>query len=156
MEQKIPNHCRERENMGPTKREVRNIIDSKSSKVPKVVRDMFSRSQEGIFSGLLLIFKVETLPPLQRPKTVGPAVLRVVVIHTPEVCQGTSIRRQSGNWWPPHSLEPTIYHQTFQVPKMEVQYWPIRNTYISCMDTAYVTESPAPKAALQGSGNPTF
>ena len=32
-------------------------------------------------------------------------------------------------------------HQTFQVPKMEVL------TYISCMDTAYVRESPAPKTA---------
>ena len=33
----------------------------------------------------------------------------------------------------------TKYHQTFQVPKMEVP-----NTYISCMDTAYVRESPNP------------
>ncbi len=31
------------------------------------------------------------------------------------------------------------FHQTFQVPKMEVL------TYISCMDTAYVRESPSPK-----------
>ena len=31
------------------------------------------------------------------------------------------------------------YHQTFQVPKMEVL------TYISCMDTAYVRETPPPK-----------
>ncbi len=31
------------------------------------------------------------------------------------------------------------YHQTFQVPKMEVL------TYISCMDTAYVRENPPPK-----------
>ena len=30
-------------------------------------------------------------------------------------------------------------HQTFQVPKIEVL------TYISCMDTAYVRESPSPK-----------
>ncbi len=32
-----------------------------------------------------------------------------------------------------------IYHQTLQVPKMEVL------TYISCMDTAYVRENPPPK-----------
>ena len=29
------------------------------------------------------------------------------------------------------------YHQTFQVPKIE-----LRNAYISCMDTAYVRETP--------------
>ena len=35
--------------------------------------------------------------------------------------------------------EKVLVHQTFQVPKMEVL------TYISCMDTAYVRESPSPK-----------
>ena len=30
-------------------------------------------------------------------------------------------------------------HQTFEVPKMEVL------TYVSCMDTAYVRETPSPK-----------
>ena len=39
-------------------------------------------------------------------------------------------------------------HQTFQVPKMEVL------TYISCMDTASVRESPPPKRALQGTVPP--
>ena len=37
----------------------------------------------------------------------------------------------SSNW--------PLDHQTFQVPKMQVL------TYISCMDTAYVRESPSPK-----------
>ena len=37
-----------------------------------------------------------------------------------------------------------IDQQTFQVPKTEVL------TYISCMDTAYVRETPPPKIAFLG------
>ena len=42
--------------------------------------------------------------------------------------------------YPRKKLFVCLDHQTFQVPKMEV-----RNTYISCMDTAYVREVSPPR-----------
>ena len=44
--------------------------------------------------------RVSQSPVGCRVDAVGWVVLGVVVIHTPEVGQGTSIHRQGDNWWP--------------------------------------------------------